>query len=169
MYCPTSRCEVGAIGGLYHVEISTTSKIGVAPEGAVGENSILPAKEVAISATGSKLTRDRVPKIKIALRPKLGPTTRSGNKVTNSLIRDLPIYIKASTILSERRPRACIWIVLKVTKGGSTVLECDPTIIDSHTVRSTCDKSYTIVAVEPKVGVSIITVIDIVGYIQVDT
>lgn len=110
-----------------------------------------------------------MPKIKIALRPKLDPAGHHGTKVTNSLIRDLPIYIKASSILSERGPRASILIVLKVTKGGSTALECDPTIIDSETVRSTCDKSYTIAAVEPKVGVGITTVIDIVGYIQVDT
>ena len=110
-----------------------------------------------------------MPKIKIALRVKLDPTHRHGTKVTNSLIREMPIYIKASTILSVRVPRACTRVLLIVIKGGSTVLECGPTIIDSQTVRSTCDKSYTIVAVEPKVGVSIPAVIDIVGYIQVDT
>ena len=110
-----------------------------------------------------------MPKIKIALRVKLDPAHRHGTKVTNSLIRDLPIYIKASTILSERGPRAGVFVHLKVIKGGSTVLECGPTIIDSQTVRSTCDKSNTIGAVEPKVGVSIPAVIDIVGYIQVDT
>ena len=82
MLCPTSRWEVGSIWLVNGVYIRIRI-IGLGEECTVGGNSRSPCNYVT-TMSGSKLTRDRVPKIKITLRIKLDLAGHRDDGVTNS-------------------------------------------------------------------------------------